>query len=180
MPDAAQGPGPTTIGVSIAVPDPHGSFLQQQRADFGDHCAWQIPAHVTLLPPTTVSAQTYAAMRAHCADVAAAHAPFEVVLRGTGTFRPVSDVVFIQVAKGVSACERLEIALRSGPVLRRLDFYYHPHVTVVHDAAAEALDRAFEELAGFSATFTVRAFHLYELGDDGVWRPAEEFRLGGR
>ena len=63
--------------------------------------------------------QTYAAFRGHCAAVAAAHAPFDVVLRGTGTFRPLSDVVFIQVAQGVSNCEALEVALRSGPVQPR-------------------------------------------------------------
>ncbi|HET7399826.1 MAG TPA: 2'-5' RNA ligase family protein [Intrasporangium sp.] len=172
-------PSPTTIGISIAVPEPDGTYLQQRRADFGDHAAWRIPAHITLLPPTAVDAETYAAMREHCAKVAATHSPFEVVLRGTGTFRPVSDVVFIQVAKGVSACERLEIALRSGPVLRELAFYYHPHVTVAHDASAQALDRAFDELSGYSADFTVDSFHLYELGADDVWRPAEEFALGG-
>ena len=75
------------------------------------------------MPPSSVTARS----------VASAHAAFDVVLRGTGTFRPLSDVVFIQVAQGVSACEALEIELRGGPVLRELDFYYHPHVTVAHN-----------------------------------------------
>ena len=33
------------------------------------------------------------------------------------------------------------------------------------------LDRAFTDLADYSVTFEVGAYHLYELGDDGVWRP---------
>lgn len=43
--------GTVTIGVSIAVPEPHGSKLQQLRAGFGDAAAHGIPTHVTLLPP---------------------------------------------------------------------------------------------------------------------------------
>lgn len=170
---------PTTIGVSIPIPAPHGAYLQRRRADFGDPQAWQIPAHITLLPPTEVDEEAYAAFRSHCAGVAAAHSAFDVVLRGTGTFRPLSDVVFIQVARGVSNCESLERALRSGPVRRDLDFYYHPHVTVAHNVASEALDRAFGELADYSVAFSVEAYHLYELGADGVWRPVHEFALVG-
>lgn len=171
---------PTTIGVSIPVPPPHGEFLQARRAEFGDQSAWQIPAHITLLPPTEADAATYAAFLDHCAAVAAAKPAFDVVLRGTGTFRPMSSVVFIQVAQGVSACESLEKSLRAGPIKRSLDFYYHPHVTVAHGVSAAQLDRAFDELANFSVTFEVTAFHLYELGVDGVWRPEHDFELARR
>ncbi|MFC7594504.1 2'-5' RNA ligase family protein [Terrabacter sp. GCM10028922] len=170
---------PLTIGVSIPIPAPHGDYLQRRRADFGDPQAWQIPAHITLLPPTEVDAEEYAAFREHCSEVATRHTPFDVVLRGTGTFRPLSDVVFIQVAQGVSNCEALEMALRSGPVERALEFYYHPHVTVAHNVLPDDLDRAFTELADYAVDFEVGAYHLYELGDDTVWRPVHEFALTG-
>lgn len=169
---------PTTIGVSIPIPSPHGEYLQERRAAFGDPSAWGIPAHITLLPPTPVEDGVCEDFIAHCKHVASERDSFEVVLRGTGTFRPISDVVYIQVAQGVSACERLETALRSGPLHRELDFYYHPHVTVAHNVSADALDRAFEELADFHIAFTVDAFHLYELGADSVWRPKHDFKLG--
>ena len=169
---------PTTIGVSIPIPSPHGEFLQERRAAFGDPSAWAIPAHITLVPPTLVEDGVFEDFIAHCKQVASERDRFEVVLRGTGTFRPISDVVYIQVAQGVSACERLETALRSGPLQRPLDFYYHPHVTVAHNVPDEALDRAFEELADFHIAFTVNGFHLYELGADDVWRPKHDFRLG--
>ena len=73
-----------TIGVSIPIPDPHGDYLQSRRADFGDPAAWDIPAHITLLPPTPVDEATYAAFLDHCRSVASTHAAFDVVLRGTG------------------------------------------------------------------------------------------------
>jgi 2'-5' RNA ligase len=102
-----------------------------------------------------------------------------MVLRGTGTFRPTSPVVFVQVSGGLAECELLEKAVRRGPLERELDFYYHPHVTVAHHVGEEDLDRAFNELADFECRFEVSDFHLYEHGQDGVWRPVRTFTLDG-
>jgi 2'-5' RNA ligase len=169
-----------TIGVSIAIPAPHGELLQARRASFGDPLADSIPTHVTLLPPTEVADDDMDAAVAHLERVAESGHAFPMVLRGTGTFRPVSPVVFVQVSGGLAECEQLEQAVRRGPLARDLDFYYHPHVTVAHHVPEEDLDRAFTELADFEATFVVREFHLYEHGDDQVWRPARAFPLNGR
>lgn len=109
--------------------------------------------------------------------MARSHDPFPVILRGTGTFRPVSDVVFVQVAQGVSSCERLERDVRDGPVARRLEYPYHPHVTISHDRPPGVLDRAFADLAAFSCTFEATSFRLYLHGGDGVWQVVEDFLL---
>src|SRR5690606_15172914 len=101
------------------------------------------------------------------------------VLRGTGTFRPVSDVVYIQVAQGVSSCEQLESAVRAGPVRRELAFPYHPHVTVGHDLPPDALDRAFTELAGFACDFIADHVAMYVHAGDEQWRPVARFDLTG-
>ena len=167
-------------GVSIAIPEPWGSELQQLRVDVGDPMAAAIPPHITLMPPTEVPASGLEDFVAHLRQVAADHGPFSMQLRGSGTFRPVSRVVFVQVAQGIPICERLEQAVRSGPVVRELEFPYHPHVTVAHDIDEQGLDRAFDELAHFDARFEVDAFHLYDHGADGVWRPVIEFALTGQ
>ena len=168
-----------TIGVSIAIPEPHGDQLQSRRAAFGDPVAWSIPAHVTLLPPTVTDPETLEKFTTHLEEVSAHTEPFRMVLRGTGTFRPVSPVVFVQVSRGIAECEMLERAVRGGPVDRILDFHYHPHVTVAHDVPDASLDLAFRALSDFEAEFTVTEFYLYEHGGDGVWRPARSFRLLG-
>lgn len=171
-----------TVGVSIAVPEPYFSALQQMRRDVGDPQAEAVPPHVTLMPPTDLgqSAETtLEALSAHLREVAARTQPFEMILRGTGTFRPVSPVVFVQLAQGVSSCELLEAAVRSGPVERPLEFRYHPHVTIAHHLDEDALDRAFEENKHFEASFVVDAFHLYLQDEDGVWAPVERFALEG-
>ena len=171
-------PAVVQIGVSIPVPPPFGPALQQARVGFGDPLADAIPAHVTVVGPTTVPVGDLPGVIAHLESGAARFGPFEVHLRGTGTFRPVSDVVFVQVVRGISECERLEAAMRSGPLAQDRRFHYHPHVTVAHDVPAAALDRAFEELAGFEAAFPVGAVTLYEHGADDVWRPVREIPLG--
>ncbi|MGZ4633418.1 MAG: 2'-5' RNA ligase family protein [Actinomycetes bacterium] len=167
-----------TIGVAIAIPEPHGSELQRFRESYGDPLAKAIPTHITLLPPTDVRDQDLPEIEEHLRKVALAEEQFDLHLRGTGTFRPVSPVVFVQLALGIADCERVEAAVRSGPLLRELHFYYHPHVTVAHDLPTPVLDRAFTDLAGYDARFPVWGFSLYEHGPDGVWRPQRDFPFG--
>ncbi|MDF3298287.1 2'-5' RNA ligase family protein [Streptomyces tropicalis] len=173
--------GTVTIGVSIAVPEPHGSLLQERRAGFGDAAAHGIPTHVTLLPPTEVEAGRLPAVEAHLTEVAAAGRPFTMRLSGTGTFRPVSPVVFVRVAEGAEVCTWLQQRVReaSGPVARDLLFPYHPHVTVAHGIDEAAMDRAFAELADYEASWPCSGFALYEQGPDGVWRRLRDFPFGG-
>lgn len=169
-----------TIGVSIAIPSPFGRQLQRLRASFGDPMAEAIPTHITLLPPTEVATDETEDVHAHLEQVAASREPFTMTLRGAGTFRPVSPVVFVQVAGGIAECEQIEQAVRSGPLKRDTQFYYHPHVTVAHHVPDEAMDRAFSELASYHCAFEVGSFHLYQHGNDEVWRPAREFAFGPR
>ncbi|CAL9476192.1 MULTISPECIES: 2'-5' RNA ligase family protein [Streptomyces] len=173
--------GTVTIGVSIAVPEPHGSLLQERRAGFGDAAAHGIPTHVTLLPPTEVDEADLPAVDAHLTEVAAAGRPFPMRLSGTGTFRPLSPVVYVRVVAGAEACTRLQQRIRdaSGPMARELLFPYHPHVTVAHGIEEAAMDRAFEELADYEAEWSCTGFALYEQGADAVWRKLREYTFGG-
>ena len=168
-----------TIGVAVGVPDPYAAELQKWREDLGDPLALLIPPHVTLLPPTEVDADDLQCIEEHLAAVAARQWPFRMQLRGTGSFRPVSPVVFIALANGISGCERLEKAVRRGPLDRPRRFPFHPHVTVAHEVADDVLDRAFDELSDYQASFDVGCFGLFERGPDGVWATAREYPLHG-
>lgn len=178
MIDLERAPGQTRIGVSIQVPDPFARELQAARRSFGDPMAQSIPPHITIVGPTLVSGPELEKGIEHLERVTADTAPFEIALRGTATFRPVSPVVFIQVVRGIAECERLERSVRTDALEQKLRFNYHPHVTIAHAISEAALDRAFEEMVGFEATFDVTSLHLFEHGDDGVWRPVHEFPFG--
>jgi 2'-5' RNA ligase len=166
-----------TIGVSIALPEPWASQLQDYRTSIGDETAAMIPTHITLVPPTDVADSDVEAVHAHLATVAESQARFPIELRGTGTFRPVSPVVFVTLARGIGGCERLADAIRRGPLDLELVYPYHPHVTIAHHLDDAALDQAYEDLAGFSCDFDVRNFHLYEHDETVGWSPTSAFHL---
>ncbi len=169
----------TTIGVAIPIPDPYGAELRQHRADFGDPMAASVPTHVTLLPPTEIDDAMLEQIDKHLLAVAARYPRFKIRLRGTGTFRPVSPVVFVTLVEGISSCEVLQSLVRSGPLDVPLRFPYHPHVTVAHDLDKDGLDTAFQVLGDYDCSFEVAAFSRYEHGEDGVWRPQRGFALTG-
>ena len=172
-------PGSVTIGVAIAVPEPCGSQVKDAREAYGDPQARAIPTHVTLLPPALVAPAMLTGIEEHLRAAAATVAPFRVSLHGAGTFRPVSPVVFLALAEGIAGCEQLERAIRTGPLLRRRNFPYHPHVTLVHDVPEATLDAAFADYSDFRFSFVADHFTLYRQDADRVWQPTAQFALGG-
>jgi 2'-5' RNA ligase len=168
------------IGVAIVVPEPFCSQLQAYREQFRDPNAATIVPHVTLLPPTLVPAERLPVIEHHLSTVAGTEAPFDIALRGSATFRPVSPVVFVALAAGISDCERLERKVRAGPLHRETRFPYHPHVTVAHDLPPDALDRASVTTADYRAQFAVTGFSLFEQEPDESWRPCRDFTFSGQ
>jgi 2'-5' RNA ligase len=106
-----------TIGVSLAVPEPWGSRLQAFRIGNGDAQGATIPTHITLVPPVEVEPSRLGGVEDHLVRVAGAHAPYQVHLRGSGTFRPVSPVVFVTLVEGISQTEPQAKECRRAPVV---------------------------------------------------------------
>lgn len=175
------GAGPTAcVGVLITVPEPLAGRLQPWRRRFVSPAPEGVPPHITLLPPTLVPAAQLAVVEDHLAAVLAGTGSFEVHLRGSGTFLPVSPVTFVQVAAGIGGCELLEARIRSGPLQRPLNFPYHPHVTVAQNVDRAVLDRVDADLARFDARFEVAAVDLYQAraGElTGPWGIQASFAL---
>lgn len=167
-----------TIGVAIAIPEPWATQLQDYRTAVGDTTAAMIPTHITLVPPTEIADEDLPGVVRHLEDAAAHGTPYRVHLRGTGTFRPVSPVVFVTLVEGISRCEQLAGLIRRGPLAVDLAHPYHPHVTIAHHLPDDLLDRAFEELADFECEFDVTEFHLYVHDDGTGWQPTRQFALG--
>jgi 2'-5' RNA ligase len=168
-----------TIGVALAIPEPWATQLQDYRTALGDETATRIPTHITLVPPTEVDDAELAGIDQHLEAAANGFRAFDVHLRGTGTFRPVSPVVFVTLAEGIAHCEQLALAVRQGPLDVPLQFPYHPHVTIAHHLPDETLDKAFTELRTFECVFRADELHLYLHEDAAGWRPTRDYPLGG-
>lgn len=172
----------TTIGVAIAIPEPWATRLQEYRTAIGDSTAALIPTHITVVPPLADDGPAgpldLEEIDRHLHEAASEVQPFRIHLRGTGTFRPVSPVIFVSLAEGISGCETLANRVRSGPLDVELRFPFHPHVTIAHDLPEPVLDRAFAELADFECAFEARSFHLYLHDEVTGWQPTCEYALG--
>jgi 2'-5' RNA ligase len=179
MPLPAPGPDEVLVGVVVTVPVPHATVLSAARIASGDPEAVTIAPHVTLVGPAVVAREALPEVDAHLEAVAAVHSPFVVHLRGTGTFRPVSPVVFVALARGIADCEQLELAIRRGPLAGPPRFPYHPHVTVAQEVDEDALDTVEKRLGDFDGTFVVTAIDRYVNDEDGMWRPVRSFALTG-
>ena len=160
------------------MPEPWGSELQQYRIASGDESARHIPTHITLLPPHEVPDADLGDLITHLGEVASGTRPFRVHLRGTGTFQPVSPVVFVGVVEGISQCEQLAAGVRRGPLVIDRQFPYHPHVTVAHHLPEAKLQRAFDDLQDFDAAFDVKEMWMYLHDDASGWQPTRSFALG--
>ena len=166
-----------SVGVVVALPEPYASELRGWRASFGDPLAEVVPAHITLV--TTTPAEDWPAVLQHVRAVAAEQRSFRVELCGTGGFRPVSPVVYLNVMAGFDECVRLHGLLQHGPLAKDLPFPFHPHVTVAHDISELGMDEAQRRLSSYQAEFTVDSMGLYEHDADGVWQLQEELSFGG-
>jgi 2'-5' RNA ligase len=171
--------GSVTVGVVIDLPEPHASVIRRWRGRSGDAHGAVIPPHVTLLPPTSVHRDALDDAIAHLREVATEVEPFSMQLGGTDSFRPTSQVVFVQVVNGMVECKQLESAIRRGPLDRPREFPFHPHVTVAHDVDAAALDAAYDGLSEFVARFRVNEFALFTQ-ENGAWTEQQKFDLGHR
>ncbi|RKO24980.1 2'-5' RNA ligase family protein [Pseudarthrobacter phenanthrenivorans] len=169
-------PEDISVGVILGFPPGIAEELQRWRASFGDPLADIVPAHITLV--TTTPTRDWEATLEHVREVARRQKPFTVTIAGTGTFRPVSPVVFINVEDGFDHCVDLHEKLQQGPLHRELPFAYHPHVTIAHDVAPESLDEAETVLRNYRATFPVVSMGLYEHDADGIWQLREELDFG--
>jgi 2'-5' RNA ligase len=164
------------IGVALSIPEPWATELQEYRTRI-DPSAMLVPTHITLVPPTVLDGDQLGAIEDHLAKVADDIRTFDVHLRGTGTFRPVSPVVFISLVEGISQTEQLADAIRSGPLDVDVEFPFHPHVTIAHHLADDVMDRAFSELSDLDCAFEVTRFHLYVHDEVEGWQPTRDFML---
>lgn len=181
MPSIGQSGAPTlphagSLGVIISLPASLAAELGQKRAEYAGPSAAVVPAHITLVSGRAT--ESWEAAAAHVRDVAAESVPFKLSLRGTGTFQPVSPVVFLNVDDGAQECAELHARLVQGPLEHQLAFDFHPHLTIAHYLDDDIMDQAKAEMAHFEASFEVASIGLFDY-IEGNWALREELNLGG-
>ncbi len=117
------------------IPHPLGAFLDQLRRELVPDC---IPrAHVTILPPRTLSVTPEYAWRRICEQLADFPA-FEIEPGDVEVFENTA-VAYIAVGKGWQELIRMHAALSQGELWFPEPHPYHPHITVAQDFAPDQL-----------------------------------------
>ncbi|MGO4382881.1 2'-5' RNA ligase family protein [Specibacter sp. RAF43] len=173
---ASPAPHADSLGVVISMPSELAGELSNWRVLFGGPGAAVVPPHITLVSGRATGSWTDAAE--HVRSIAAATQPFTVELRGTGTFQPVSPVVYLNLVQGVTECMDLHERLEGGPLEHLVEFDFRPHLTVAHDLPEDVMARAESEMAEFAAQFEVNSIGLFDYSRGG-WALREELALGG-
>jgi 2'-5' RNA ligase len=170
-------PGQVYAGVVIELPEPVGRELQDWRASFGDPASYAVPAHITLMIAPRCATWEDVVQRVR--SVAREWEPFRIGINGTGTFRPVSPVVYLRIDEGAEQCRALHDALHDEELVSASPFEFHPHVTIAQSVEEQDLDRAQEMLRTYRAGFLVDRIGLYELDGHGTWTIRDEIPFAG-
>ena len=163
----------------MLLPDAVASEVRGLRRALGSPSLHTQPPHVTLVPPVNVTEsridEAVAVIRR-----AAAMMPPALSLRLTAarTFSPVSPVVYLGIDGDVAALVRLQKLVFAGPLLRRVDYPYVPHVTLHESAVDDLITASTRVLAAFDLDVSMSSVHLLEQTADRVWRPLTDVRLG--
>jgi 2'-5' RNA ligase len=129
----------------IYIPDPLGRFLDDLRRELVPGC--NPHAHVSVLPPRPLAVDWQIASE-QVRQCAAARQPFEVALGAIRMF-PVTNVIYIELARGASELFEMHDAMNSDALEFAEPFLYHPHITVAQEipvGTVAEVDRRAKEM----------------------------------
>ena len=162
------------------IPEPLAHFLNCLRRELVPGCF--LRAHVTVLPPRPCSTSPETA----CHQIQTASKwfqPFQVELGSVELF-PVSDVIYLSIAKGEKELRQMHALMNCGGLRYQEPYPFHPHITVAQNLKPDQLDEfvrvARQRWADFSSprTFDVNAITFVQSTKRKTWLDLEHCPLG--
>lgn len=167
------------LGVALLLPEPWSSEINGLRRALGAPSLDAQPPHLTLVPPVNVPEgrvdDAVAVLRRAAARCVSS---IQLTVGPPATFAPISPVIYLEVVRGGDEVAALQANVFAGPLLRRVDYDYVPHVTVCESASDEAVRLAPGLLRHFRVDVTVDRVHLLAQGADRVWRSLTDVAFG--
>lgn len=171
------------LGVVLLVPEPWATEADGLRRALGDPALGRIPAHLTLVPPVNVREDDLPAAF-DVVHAAARRCPALTLRIGpAASFAPVNPVAYLAVtgAPGErSHLVGLRDDLHQGPLDRREDHPFVPHVTIAAELEEPRLTSAVAALADYCAEVTFERVHVLAEQAGRVWVPVADAALGAR
>lgn len=181
------------LAVALLVPPPVADEVDGLRRACGDPALGRVPPHVTLVPPVNVHVELMPDVLRVLRTAAGEVRPFALSLGPVATFAPVTPTLHLSVGPdeasgatgrrgGLESVHLLRERCLQGPLARRVDHEFVPHVTLAQEASAERIEAALAALASYRAAVEIDRVHLMqeERGEDGVrrWWPVADVPFG--
>ena len=128
----------TVYGLVAYIDGALGDFLYALRQELVPTC--RLRSHVSLLPPRRLAGDEQGA-KERIGEIAEHHAPFTVRLGELRVF-PVTNVIYVELAKGHEELAEMHDALNGGALAYAEPFPYHPHITLGQELTPEQFERA--------------------------------------
>jgi len=164
------------------VPEPLAGFLDGLRQELVPNCF--LRAHVTILPPRPLPGSPAVAWDVIRA-IGCQFAAFDVELGGVDVF-PVSDVIYVQCARGAEILDRMHTEMNIEGLTREEEFPYCPHITLAQDLKPDEVD----ELLRFARrrwaecplpkSFRVERISFVQSTRENQWKDLRQCELGRR
>jgi len=133
------------------VPEPLAGFVNRLRHELSPGC--RLRAHITVLPPRTLSCETSVASR-EMETLTGRHRSFRIEVDGIKVFA-ISNVIYLSIGSGADQLRKLHKLLNQGRCLSSELWPFEPHLTLAQDlepaAVAPALalaEKRWREYAG--------------------------------
>jgi 2'-5' RNA ligase len=162
------------------ITEPLGSFLDVLRRELVPGCLPR--AHVTILPPRTLSVPTPIVVEELNSEIAEL-APFEVQLKDVKCFEKTS-VIYIDLGAGRAELQKIHDRLNQGALEFAEPFPYEPHITLAQELKPEQVEAVFEEARrqwagfGFARSFPAETITFVQNTDSNSWVDLAHWTLG--
>jgi 2'-5' RNA ligase len=184
-PDGDGQSGEQTLGQFALVsyiPDPLARFLDDLRVELTPGCNPR--AHVTILPPRPLHndvdvKDTIQLIVEECRNLP----PFRVEPGDIRVFVK-SNVVYLDIARGIDELREFYRVLNQGPLEYKESFPYHPHITIAQNIPPDQAPRlaavAKEKWAGYRGPrgFTVSSLSFVQHVAPSIWTDVATIHAG--
>ncbi|MCB1021612.1 MAG: 2'-5' RNA ligase family protein [Acidobacteria bacterium] len=162
------------------VHGPLARFVDGLRCELTPGCPHK--AHVTILPPRSLSIPTEQAME-ECRQIVSTFHPFLVRIRTVSLFQS-THVLKLEIEQGANELRTLHDLLGTGPFDGEDRFPYTPHITLCKDddpeRVHEILELAQERWGQFgsSAELWIDTLTFVQQRADQTWADLDDLTLG--
>ena len=170
------------VAVALLPSDDLTRQVQGFRAVLGDPRRFDLPPHLTLVPPIALGVAHDVAARRLLRSVAAQHTPFRLELGPAATFAPRTATLHLSVGGELGELVSLRDGLRAAPWDRPEDHAFVPHVTLLSHATRSQIDAGLDLLVEPLGGWAVESLVLLErlrLPSGPIWHPVAAEPLGG-